>query len=223
MDANQPKTGVVFDLDGTLLNTLQDLADSVNATLRQYGHAPRDLKEIKSFVGGGIKKLMQRALPEDISPDDFKERFEYFCGHYRRNIKNKTRPYPGVLRALRELKKAGAALAIVSNKFQEGVDALRDQFFSNIIDVAIGNQEGIMPKPAPDSLYLAIHKLGLDANKDRIFYVGDSEIDILTSRAAGIPLIAVSWGFRTESELLALNPEYMAAKPEDIVKIVRED
>lgn len=80
-----------------------------------------------------------------------------------------------------------------------------------------------MPKPAPDSLYLAIHKLGLDANKDRIFYVGDSEIDILTSRAAGIPLIAVSWGFRTESELLALNPEYMAAKPEDIVKIVRED
>ena len=144
-----------------------------------------------------------------------------FLPSYRENIRNKTRPYPGIEKMLQDLKKAGAVLAIVSNKFQDGVEALRQAFFADVIDVAIGNQEGIMPKPAPDSLYLAIHKLNLDANRDRLFYVGDSEIDILTARAAGLPVIAVTWGFRPENDLLALNPDRVAAKPAEIVKIIR--
>jgi phosphoglycolate phosphatase len=217
----QTKTGVIFDLDGTLLDTLRDLADSVNHALRRYGFPTRTLKEIKGFVGNGVKKLMQRALPEDVPADTFRECYECFCANYRENIRNKTRPYPGIEKMLQDLKKAGAVLAIVSNKFQDGVEALRQAFFADVIDVAIGNQEGIMPKPAPDSLYLAIHKLNLDANRDRLFYVGDSEIDILTARAAGLPVIAVTWGFRPENDLLALNPDRVAAKPAEIVKIIR--
>ena len=222
MSDYQAKTGVVFDLDGTLLNTLEDLAASTNHTLLHFGYQARTLEEIKGFVGNGIKKLVQRAMPAGILSDDFQHYYNYFRQYYYRNIKNKTKPYPGILKMLKQLKAEGVLLAIVSNKFQEGVDELCRSFFNDLIPIAIGNQKEIMPKPAPDSLYLAIHKLGLDANKDKIFYVGDSDSDILTSRNANIPIIAVTWGFRSKEELIGLNPEYLAKKPEDIVKIIKE-
>lgn len=222
MSTYQPKTGVIFDLDGTLLDTLADLTDSVNQTLMHFGYKARSLDEIKSFVGSGIKKIIKKALPVELKSEDFACCLSYFLKHYSKNLKNKTKPYSGVLRMLKQLKEDAIPLAIVSNKYQEGVETLRNSFFADTVHIAIGNQDGMMPKPAPDSLYLAICKLGLDANKDRIFFVGDSEIDILTSRNANIPIIAVTWGFRTEEQLAALNPAYLVNKPEEVIKIIKK-
>lgn len=222
MHQYEPKKGAIFDLDGTLLDTLGDLYDSVNYTLRHFGQPERQFKEIKSFVGSGIRALLKRALSVDVTPDAFEQYMLFFQEYYANNIMNKTSPYPGIIKMLKELKSMDVALAIVSNKFQEGTDALRLHFFSDLIGFGIGKQKDIMPKPAPDSLYLAVHELGLDTNRDKLVFIGDSDVDIITARAADIPIIAVTWGFRSEEELSALDPGFIANKPEDIIRIIKE-
>jgi phosphoglycolate phosphatase len=210
------KIGIIFDLDGTLLNTLDDLADAVNQTLCHFGYLPRTYEEIRRFVGNGVKVLMKKSCPEKLTDERFSECLTYFQDYYKKNMLNKTKPYPGVMEMLGELKKRGVAVGIVSNKFQKAVTGLWEIFFKDAVAVAIGNREGVLPKPAPDSVMLAISELKLDPKRDLIYYVGDSETDILTARNANLPIISVTWGFRTIEELRSSGAGPLIDQPDGI-------
>jgi len=210
------KIGIIFDLDGTLLNTLDDLADAVNQTLCHFGYPTRTFEEIRIFVGNGVKVLMKKSCPGNLTDERFSECLTYFQDYYKKNMLNKTKPYPGVMEMLGELKKRGVAVGIVSNKFQKAVTGLWEIFFKDVVTVAIGNRDGVLPKPAPDSVMLAISELKLDPNRDLIYYVGDSETDILTAANANLPIISVTWGFRTTTELRSCGAGPMIDQPEEI-------
>ncbi|MDD4000843.1 MAG: HAD family hydrolase [Bacilli bacterium] len=214
------KIGVIFDLDGTLLDTLDDLLASVNYTLEKYGYPLRKKSEVQEFVGNGIRLLMKRALPSDISEAEFSKCFATFEEYYRENLKVHSRPYPGIMPLLENLKGNDVILGIVSNKFQKGVELLKEAFFFEYIQVAIGNQEGLKTKPAPDMVDYALKLLSLEKKRDLIFYVGDSDVDIKTAKNSGLPIIAVSWGFRSKATLNKLSPDYLVEKPEEIIEII---
>jgi phosphoglycolate phosphatase len=210
------KIGIIFDLDGTLLNTLDDLADAVNQTLCHFGYPMRTYEEVRKFVGNGVRVLMKRSCPETLTDDSFSECLSYFQDYYKKNMLNKTKPYPGIMNMLEELRNQGVAVGIVSNKFQKAVTGLWEIFFKDVVRVAIGNRDGILPKPAPDSVRLAISELNLDPKRDLIYYVGDSETDILTAINAKLPIISVTWGFRTLEELKSAKAVALIDKPEEI-------
>lgn len=210
-----PYSAVIFDLDGTLLDTLEDLADAVNGTLASYGLPLRRLEEVREFVGNGVARLMELALPhgrETIAPGpdgrvaDFPALLADFKTRYAAGCQRKTRPYPGVLPLLDALREAGIPVAVVSNKFDDAVRALVAAYFGDRIPVAVGEREGLRKKPAPDTVQEAIRRLGLSAAALATrppVYVGDSDVDIATARAAGLPCISVLWGFRSEAFLRA--------------------
>lgn len=213
-------TGVIFDLDGTLLDTLEDLRDSVNYVLSRHGFPERSLDEVRTFVGRGVKVLMEKALPKEISPDIFEICHQEFREYYSSHLQVKTKPYEGIIELLSLMKEQGIRIAVVSNKFQTAVEALVKYYFKDGIDAVIGNREGMKPKPAPDSVILAAGLLGLNLNKDRILYVGDSEVDIMTAHQAKIPIISVTWGFRTKEELLTYQPEYLVQNIHELQEII---
>ncbi len=190
---------IVWDLDGTLLDTLQDLAASTNAALKVQGYPPRRLEEIRAFVGNGVEKLLRRALPGPVEEADFAALFSSFRAHYAQHCNDNTAPYPGILRVLKILRARGIPMAVVSNKLDSAVKELCRHYFEGCISVAIGDRPGLARKPAPDGVALALRELGVSA--EEALYIGDSEVDVLTARAAGLPLLCVSWGFRSEAEL----------------------
>lgn len=206
---------VVFDLDGTLLDTLQDLTDSANAAAKRYGLPEHSLEEIRSFVGNGIRRLMLRIVPGGESHPDFEYVLAYFKEYYGAHCMDETEPYPGIMGLLDGLKKEGRRIAIVSNKADFAVKKLRDVYFGDLVDVAIGEREDCRKKPAPDSVWQALKELGV--SRERAVYVGDSDVDLRTAENAGIPCIPVSWGFRSR-EFLIEN----GADPERIADNVRE-
>ena len=185
---------VIFDLDGTLLDTLEDLCDSTNFALSRFAYPERTLSEVRAFVGNGIGKLIERSLPNGMSNDDYSAVLEEFKAHYALNCNNKTKAYPGVYDMLDVLKTDGIKLAVVSNKVDSAVKALCERYFKGYFDVAVGEKEGVRRKPAPDSVIAAMGMLG--AEKADTVYIGDSEVDVETAVNAGVSLIAVSWGFR---------------------------
>ncbi len=184
---------VIWDLDGTLLDTLEDLADAANAALAAFGHPARSLSEIRSMVGNGVSNLMLRALPEEHR-DDHAGALEAFRAHYGVHYADKTRPYPGIPEVLDVLRARGVAMAVVSNKLEPVTKALCSQCLGGRIGVVIGDRPGLRRKPAPDSVFMALAQLGRDAS--RAVYVGDSEVDLATAHNAGLPCISVGWGFR---------------------------
>ena len=208
----------IFDLDGTLLNTLEDLTDSVNYAMDKYGFHTRTIDEVRRFVGNGLKKLMERALPSDVTDEQFQAVFTDFCAHYGENCAKKTCPYAGIPELLDHLNAQGMKLAIVSNKGDFAVQQLRDLYFKGKIGVAIGEKTGIRRKPAPDTAFEAMKRLGSDSAHS--VYVGDSDVDRATAKNAGIPCISVTWGFRSEELLVSLEPEYLIHKPEEILSVV---
>ena len=216
---------VIFDLDGTLLNTLQDLCNSTNAALTQCGYPARTLDEVRCFVGNGVKLLILRALgvekPEDCP--DFDKVFEAFRAHYADHSNDCTCAYPGIPELLAKLKEAGASMAIVSNKLDAAVKQLNDIYFKDYISVAIGENEaaGVKKKPAPDTVYAALRELGVTA--ENAIYVGDSEVDIATAKNAGIPCISVTWGFRDSDWLTAHGAEALYETPEQVWDALRAD
>jgi phosphoglycolate phosphatase len=214
-------TGVIFDLDGTLLDTLEDLKDSVNYVLSRHRFSQRSLDEVRSFVGRGVKVLMEKALPKESTPEIFDICYQEFREYYSAHLQVKTKPYDGILELLRQMKEQGVRMAVVSNKYQTAVEDLSRFYFQDLIPAAIGNREGLKPKPAPDSVILAADLLGLKLGKDRIFYVGDSEVDIMTAHNAKIPIISVTWGFRTKEELLAYHPEYLVESIGELREIIK--
>lgn len=189
---------ILFDLDGTLLNTLEDLKDSCNAALEACGYAPRTLDEVRRFVGNGVGLLIRRALPEGAGEEEWARCLALFKAHYQNNLDNKTRPYPGIEQALDALLARGYRIGVVSNKFDAAVKALCAHHFPRI-QVAVGEREGVRKKPAPDSALAAAQALGV--RPASALYVGDSEVDIQTARNAGMDCLSVDWGFRPEAVL----------------------
>ena len=187
----------IFDLDGTLLDTLDDLKNSVNHALRQFNMPERSRDEIRSFVGNGVRLLVERAVPEGTKDGVTIQVFEAFRQHYLEHSLDNTKPYPGVVDILKKLHEKGKKIAIVSNKLQAGVDDLNRRFFAEYVDVAIGERTGIPHKPAPDMVFEALEKL----RAKNAVYVGDSEVDIETAKNAGLPCLCVLWGFRDEDFL----------------------
>lgn len=185
---------IVFDLDGTLLNTLEDLADSTNYALRQYGFSERTLEEIRAFVGNGVRKLIERALPEGAENPLFESVFTCFKSHYVEHCMDKTGLYAGIPELLQALKASGYRMAIVSNKLQSGVDELYEHYFSDTVEVAVGERPELNRKPAPDMVFLALERMGVSTGE--AVYVGDSDVDVATARNSGLPCISVLWGFR---------------------------
>lgn len=207
---------VIFDLDGTLLNTLYDLTDAVNWTLEKYGMPTRTMEEIRSFVGNGLRNLMCCAVPEGKENPAYDSMFESFHEYYKSHCNIKTAPYEGILELMKELQGRGVKMAIVSNKIDSGVKELSGIHFADYVEVAIGEREGIGRKPQPDSVNEALHILGVD--KEHAIYVGDSEVDILTARNADVRLISVSWGFRDKTFLLEKGAAIMIDRPLELLE-----
>jgi phosphoglycolate phosphatase len=213
------KKAIIFDLDGTLLNTLDDLADSVNVTLEYMNFPRRTLEEIRRFVGNGMRQLINHAVPSGIPEAKIEDAFDYFCRYYFAHCNEKTAPYDGIMQMLEEAVKQNYKLAVVSNKRDEAVKELCRQYF-DMIEVVFGDKPGIKRKPAPDGVEYVLKQL--DCEKSEAIYVGDSEVDILTARNAGVDCISVTWGFRTERELLNNGADVLVSQPSELLDKIRK-
>ena len=206
----------VFDLDGTLLDTLGDLAASVNYALRSHGMPEHSIEDVRRFVGNGVRKLMERAVPEGADNPQFEAAFATFRAYYMEHVQDTTRPYEGIPETLATLKAQGCRLAVVSNKMRKATEELCRHFFPDTIEVAIGEDEaaGIRKKPAPDTVFEALRILG---DKGDAVYVGDSDVDIHTAHNAGIPCISVLWGFRDKDFLLQHGAKTFISAPSELL------
>ena len=212
-------TTYIFDLDGTLLDTLDDLAASVNYALRTHEMPAHSIDDVRRFVGNGVRKLMERAVPDGADNPLFEEAFATFRQHYMTHSLDTTRPYKGVPETLAALKARGCRLAVVSNKMMAATQSFCSHFFPNTIEVAIGEHEaeGIRKKPAPDTVIAALDALGV--GKERAVYVGDSDVDIQTARNSGLPCISVLWGFRDRDFLKQHGAESFISTPSELIDV----
>ena len=205
----------IFDLDGTLLDSLQDLAVSCNYALKKHQMHERTIEEVRHFVGNGVKKLMERAIPGGLEHPEFEETYQDFRQHYMVHNLDNTRPYPGVMDLLKNLHEHGKKLAVVSNKFYDATRELCRHFFCDYVSVAIGEREDIHRKPAPDTVMEALRQLGVD--KTDAVYIGDSDVDIATARNSGMPCISVLWGFRDKEFLLEHGATTFVSSPQELM------
>lgn len=189
-------TTVIFDMDGTVLNTLDDLAASVNYVLTRYGMPVHCTEDYRRYFGNGIRYALQCAVPKGTEEAAIDQMIPVFREHYNAHCLDKTRPYDGIQELMKALRDRGYKLAIVSNKIDSAVKELNAKFFSDYVDVAIGEREGIRRKPAPDTVVQALEEL--KSAKHEAVYIGDSEVDLQTAANAGLPCISVLWGFRGE-------------------------
>ena len=210
------KKAVIFDLDGTLLNTLDDLADSTNYALSRFGYPTRTIEEVRQFVGNGVAKLIERAIPEGKNNPNFEKCLAIFKENYAQNMYNKTAPYNGIIEMLSNLKSKGIKIAVVSNKFDLAVKELCKKYFEGFIDFAAGENEaqGIKKKPAPDTVISVLNEFNF-ASEDAV-YVGDSDVDIITAKNSKMPCISVTWGFRDEKFLLENGATILINAPSEI-------
>lgn len=211
---------VIFDLDGTLLNTLEDLADAVNFVMRANQYPERTIEEVRCFVGNGIRRLMEQAVPRHVIGEEFERVFEEFKKYYTEHCQNKTCAYEGIMPLLNCLYEKGYAMAIVSNKNHAAVCELIDIYFKEYITVAIGQKDGIRKKPAPDTVIQALKELGKD--KEKTIYVGDSEVDFATAKNSEMDCVLVTWGFRKVEELAEFSPTAFIDKPEELLGVLEK-
>ena len=209
---------VIFDLDGTLLNTLDDLAAATNYALAQHTLPLRTTEEVRWFVGNGIRKLIERAVPEGTPQPEQEEVYATFNEYYKLHCNDKTQAYDGVMELLNALRKAGVKTAIVSNKADYGVQALTKQYFSGKLDAACGERSGIAKKPAPDMLFAVMQML--NATKETTIYVGDSDTDLATAHNAGVACVGACWGFRGREFLLAHGAKLLAETPAEVLVLL---
>lgn len=211
---------VVFDLDGTLLDTLGDLAGSVNFALRKHGLPECSLQEVRSFLGNGIVRLMQGAVKNAVQGAAFEEVFQTFRSHYLEHCLDTTQPYPGILPMMEKLREAGVKMAIVSNKLHPAVQELSRRFFAELVTSAVGESETVRRKPNPDGVLRALKEMG--SRPDEAIYVGDSEVDWETARNAGLRCALVCWGFRDEEFLRTLPGTFAYAQsPDDLLSLFK--
>jgi len=205
----------IFDMDGTLLDTLEDLKESTNYALRKFKFPERTKEEVRKFVGNGVEKLFDRAVPKTANDETKQICIEIFKQHYEQNMYNNTAPYNSILEILRELKLHGIKTGIVSNKFDKAVKILTKKYFSNLIDTAIGQAKDIPIKPAPQGVLKAMKEMKVKS----AVYIGDSNVDIETAHNANLKCIAVTWGFRDKNTLK--NADYIVDTPEELLQVLR--
>ncbi len=208
-------TTVLFDMDGTLLNTLDDLADSVNYTLNKYGCPTRDINEIRSFLGYGAYYLIQHAMPENTPEDKVQEALEFYKEYYKQNMQNKTAPYDGINELLKGLSEKGIKMAVVSNKPDAATVILCEELFGDYIKTAIGVGGEVKEKPDPSGLEKAL-KL-LNSTKEETVFVGDSDVDMQTAVNSKLKAIGVTWGFRDREVIESFNPYAIVDEPMQIL------
>ena len=212
---------VIFDMDGTVLYTLDDLKTATNVILRQYGYPERSLDEVRQFVGNGIRKTIERAVPADVAENQelIDLMFTDFQKYYDVHCLDETRPYDGILELMDTLKAKGYKMAIVSNKVDTAVKELNQHFFGDRVPVAIGEKPGVKKKPAPDTVFAALEELG--STKEESVYIGDSDVDFNTALNSDMPCISVLWGFRDRDFLESMGVSTFAQKPEDILGLLQ--
>ena len=212
------KQAIIFDLDGTLLNTLDDLYSSVNHALAQFNLPVRSKWEVRSYLGNGVRRLVEHALPERCDPNLTEKVFNEFRTYYLEHSLDCTQPYEGIIAMLKQCKTKGLKTAIVSNKLNLAVQDLHQRFFTDCIDVAIGETPDVKRKPAPDMVKKAIELLG--CKHDEAVYVGDSEVDLATAHNASLPCIAVSWGFRDKDFLIEQGAKTIIDSPSELLNVI---
>ena len=205
-------------MDGTVLNTLDDLTDAVNYVFSKFDLPPRSQEEYRKFFGNGIGYAMKCAAPEGTPDSLFDKMIPVFREYYDKHCLDKTRPYEGILELMKALKDKGYKMAIVSNKIDSAVKELNERFFSEYVTVSIGEKAGIKRKPAADTVLAALDELG--SSRDEAIYVGDSEVDLQTARNSGLSCIAVLWGFRDKDLLIENGAITFAEKPMDVARIL---
>ena len=209
------KIGILFDLDGTLLNTLEDLLDATNYALAQCGYPKRTLPELRRFVGNGAENQIRMSLPAGASPEEVGRVLRIYKPYYTAHCQVKTRPYDGVLEAL-EVLKAKYPIAVVSNKPDSAVKALCAQMFPGIF--ALGETPDCPRKPAPDMVYKACQAIGADT----CVYVGDSEVDVVTAKNVGVPCLSVLWGFRDKADIEGAGGSHFCENPAQLTEKIEE-
>jgi len=243
---------LIFDLDGTLLDTLDDLAASTNHALRTFGMPEHSRDDVRRFVGNGVRVLMERAVPGGASNPQFEEVLAEFKSYYLQHGLEHTRPYPGIMETLAELKRRGCRIAVVSNKFFKATQELCQHFFPGLVEVAIGEREDIRRKPAPDTVLEALRLLGerdekgimpaggknetgvmqaesknetgiMPTGEHDAYYIGDSDVDIETARNSGLPCISVLWGFRDRDFLMAHGASRLVSAPAELLALPQGD
>ncbi len=206
---------VIFDMDGTLLDTLEDLKESTNSVLKKMEFPTRTKEEIKNFVGNGVELLFKRALPENIDNNILQEAIKNFKAEYQKNMYNNTKPYDGIINLLEYLKNKNIKTGVVSNKFDAAVKQMSEKYFKNLIDISVGQSENIPKKPNPQGVLKAINDLGAKS----AIYVGDSDVDVQTAKNSNLKCIGVTWGFRSIDFLKGA--DYIANYPDEIIEILR--
>lgn len=212
-------TTIIFDLDGTLLNTLEDLTNAVNYVLNKHNFPIRTIDEIQSFVGNGIRKLIERALPHKINDMEFEIAFNEFQNYYGIHCQDATHPYENVIDLLKILRQKKYNIAIISNKSDDKVQVLKDTFFKNLVDIAVGTKDFAKTKPNPESTLSIISFF--KSNKENCLFVGDSDVDILTAQNAGIRCISVSWGFKSKDDLIKSGATTIIDNPLQLLDLLK--
>lgn len=208
----------VFDMDGTILDTLDDLTNTLNLSLEEAGLPLRTKDEVRSFVGNGVGKLIERALPKDTPETEREKFFEVFARNYKLHCADLTRPYDGVPELIAELRARGVKTAVVSNKVDFAVRQLADDYFPGLFDIAVGEREGVKRKPAPDSVLAVMDALG--ARREDTVYIGDSDVDVETAKNAGVDLIGVEWGFRPREVLLEHGAKVTVKSTDELLRLI---
>lgn len=210
--------GVIFDLDGTLLDTLEDLTDAVNHVMSAFSLETKSIDQVRSFVGNGVVRLIELCVPGGDEHEQFSEVLTAFMAYYEAHCNHKTRPYDGVLALIDKLHREGVKLGIVSNKFDLAVKALNRQYFHDWIDFALGVTDALHRKPAPDMVYACIEQMQL--KPEEVVYIGDSEVDLMTAQNAGVDCISVLWGFRSLEMLLEYGATQLVSTVDELESLL---
>lgn len=210
---------LIFDLDGTLLNTIKDLHIALNVALKTHGFPEKTETETQTLLGNGIDILVAGAIPNGQENPKFTETYATFKEYYSKHLNDYTAPYEGIIPLLSELKKRNIKMGIVSNKFDEGVKALAQQYFNGLIKHAQGTSDTVQKKPSPDAVFALIKKL--NAENEQNIYIGDSDVDIKTAKNASIPCVSVSWGFRSKAFLQSINASPIIDTPEELLNLLK--
>ncbi|MBQ7638170.1 MAG: HAD-IA family hydrolase [Clostridia bacterium] len=209
---------IIFDMDGTVLDTLGDLNASLNFALKKNGLPGRSLAETRSFVGNGIRKLIERGVPNGSDKETADRVHSDFSAHYAENCANMTAPYDGITELLKELRERGLKTAVVSNKTDSAVKKLAEKYFHGLFDMCVGESESVKKKPAPDEAEAVLEALGI--KKENALFVGDSEVDVETARNCGIPCVSVTWGFKSRDFLIAHGASALIDSPWELIKLI---
>lgn len=210
--------GVIFDLDGTLLDTLEDLTDAVNHVMSAFSLETTSIDQVRSFVGNGVVRLIELCVPGGDEHEQFSEVLTAFMAYYEAHCNHKTRPYDGVLALIDKLHREGVKLGIVSNKFDLAVKALNRQYFHDWIDFALGVTDALHRKPVPDMVYACIEQMQL--KPEDVVYIGDSEVDLMTAQNAGVDCISVLWGFRSLEVLLEYGATQLVSTVDELENLL---